>query len=245
MSGTIEVIVQARMGSTRLPGKVMMDLCGKPVLWHVLERIKQCELISDFAVATTTLPQDDAISDFLSGIGVKCFRGDEKDVLSRFYHAALVYPADAIVRVTADCPLIDPNIIDRVIGRFLSSPCGYASNTGEKRTFPRGLDCEIFTFSLLELAFHEADEDYEREHVTPFMYLKQKSIVTLENKYNYSDMRWTLDTTEDFQLIREIYRHFYRGRHDFYMQDVYSFLKQNPHLLELNRNVIQKELISN
>ena len=235
-------IIQARMGSTRLPGKVMRDLCGKPVLWHVIKRVKQARLVDDIVVATSILKTDDTIYNYLNDIGVKCFRGSEDDVLSRYYYAAKQYPADAIVRITADCPLIDPHIIDKVISGFWASSCEYASNGGEERKYPRGLDCEVFTPNLLERAFNEATEAYEREHVTPFMYWKQDSILSVENDKDYADMRWTLDTIEDFQLIQEVYRHFYKGIHNFYMEEIYSFLKDNPEIYQLNHNVKQKEI---
>ena len=242
MGKKVEVIIQARMGSTRLPGKVMMDLFKRPVLWHILERIKQAKLVDEIVVATSVQKADDEIYDYLNSIGTKCFRGSETDVLARYYYAAKQYPADAIVRITADCPLIDPYIIDKVILGFLNSPCEYASNAGEERKYPRGLDCEIFTYSLLERAFNEASQDYEREHVTPFMYWKQDSILSIENDNNYADMRWTLDTIEDFQLIREIYRYFYEGNHNFHMEEIYTFLKKNPNIYELNHNVKQKKV---
>ncbi len=242
MKKRVEVIIQARMGSNRLPGKVMMDLCGKPVLWHILQRVKQAKLVDEIVVATSAQKADDEIYNYLNSIGTKCFRGSEDDVLARYYYAAKQYPADAIVRITADCPLIDPHIIDKVISSFSISACEYASNTGDERKYPRGLDCEIFTCNLLNRAFYEAVQDYEREHVTPFMYWKQDSILSIENNNNYADMRWTLDTIEDFQLINEIYKYFYKGAHNFYMEEIYTFLKDNPDIYELNRNVKQKKV---
>ncbi|WMJ24045.1 glycosyltransferase family protein [Paludicola sp. MB14-C6] len=240
MKKKVEVIIQARMGSTRLPGKVMLNLCGKPVLWHVLQRVKQAKKVDDIIVATSNLQADDIIADYLNSIDTKCFRGDESDVLSRYYYATKKYPADAIIRITADCPLIDPNVIDDVVSCFFTHSCKYASNFSQKRSFPRGLDCEIFSFQLLERAFHEATEDFEREHVTPFMYWKQHKIATIENKEDYSDMRWTLDTLEDFELIQAIYHQFYHGEHNFYMKEIYSFLKSNPQIMLLNQEIQQK-----
>lgn len=245
MCKNIEVIIQARMGSARLPGKVMMDLCGKPVLGHIIERVKQAKLVDDIVVVTSTLKGDDVICSYLNEIGVKCFRGDEADVLSRYYYAVKQFPADAIVRITADCPLIDPNIIDEIINCFTNSICKYVSNTVGKRTYPRGLDCEIFTYGLLERAFNEASENYEREHVTPYMYLKQDSILSIENEEDYSYMRWTLDTIEDFQMIQAVYKNFYKGIHDFYMKDVCSFLQSNPEIYQINYNIKQKPMSEN
>lgn len=243
MPKRVEAIIQARMGSTRLPGKVMMDLCGKPVLWHVLERVKQATLIDDIVVATSSEQADDRIDNFCRINGINCFRGEESDVLSRYYYAAKQYPADAIVRITADCPLIDPYVIDTVIACFRDSSCEYAANFGEERTYPRGLDCEVFRASLLKRAFHEATEEYEREHVTPFMYWKQDNIAHVARQQDDSSMRWTLDTKEDFQLIEEIYRQFYHGKHDFYTEEILAFLKENPAICKLNQNIKQKSVI--
>ncbi|MEG0692646.1 MAG: glycosyltransferase family protein [Oscillospiraceae bacterium] len=242
MKKKIEVVIQARMGSSRLPGKVMMNLCQKPVLWHILERVKQATWVDNIIVATSTLEADNAIANYLKSIGVTCFRGDESNVLSRYYNAVKQYPASAIVRITADCPLIDPFVIDRVISSFLDSSFEYATNVGEARNYPRGLDCEIFTCDLLERAFHEATEDYEKEHVTPFMYWKQDSILSIVNEKEYSNMRWTLDTIEDFQLIEAIYNHFYQSTHDFYMDDIYEFVVNNPPIFKINHNVMQKQI---
>lgn len=242
MSIGVEAIIQARMGSERLPGKVMMDLCGKPVLWHVIERVKQSRLIEDIVVATSDRETDDVIESFVAKLGIKVFRGSESNVLSRFFFAEKAYPADAIVRITADCPLIDPQIIDQVVECYLKTPYEYVSNTGEKANFPRGLDCEVFSSRLLARAFYEATEEYEREHVTPFMYLKQDSVFRVENRADYSDMRWTLDTFEDFQLIQAVYRYFYIDRHDFYMDDIYSYIVQNPEIYRLNRHIKQKPI---
>lgn len=241
MEKKIEVIIQARMGSSRLPGKVMMNLCGKPVLWHVIERVKQSVQIDDIVVATSTQKFDDEIEDFLKSIGTRFFRGDEKNVLSRYYEAAKQYPASAIVRITADCPLIDPHVIDKVVSCFLENNFDYASNIGNRK-YPRGLDCEVFTFNLLERAVYESTDEYEKEHVTPFMYLKQNSILSVENDKDYSNMRWTLDTIEDFIFIKKIYDRFYKGDHDFYMQDIYEYVVKNPEIYKINNHVIQKSI---
>lgn len=235
-------IIQARMGSQRLPGKVMLELCSKPVLWHVIERVKQAGLISDTAVATSVEKNDDIICGYLDAAGVKYFRGSEKDVLSRFYNAALFFKADNIVRITADCPLIDPNVIDRVVRAFLHGGVEYASNTGDERTYPRGLDCEVFSSRLLKSAFEKSKFGYEREHVTPFMYMEQDSVMFVKNDKDYGGMRWTLDTKEDFELIKKIYSHFYKGAHNFYMEDICSYLKSNPEICSLNQGVKQKGL---
>jgi spore coat polysaccharide biosynthesis protein SpsF len=243
MKKRVEAIIQARMGSTRLPGKVMMDLCGKPVLWHVVERVKQAAQVDEIVVATSTKQADHRIDTFCRENGINCFRGEGSDVLSRYYGASTVYPGDGIVRITADCPLVDPHVIDEVIACYRDSSCEYASNFGEKRTYPRGLDCEIFSASLLKRAVHEATEEYEREHVTPFMYWKQERVAYVTRQQDESSMRWTLDTREDFQLIEAIYQKFYHGKHDFYTEEILAFLKENPAICKLNQNIKQKTII--
>ncbi|HFQ80024.1 MAG TPA: acylneuraminate cytidylyltransferase, partial [Desulfobacterales bacterium] len=166
----VTAIIQARMGSTRLPGKVMKHLTGKTVLQHVIDRVASARLLDEVIVATTISPQDDIIVTEAQKAGAKIFRGSEDDVLARYYHAAKTYKAEIIVRVTSDCPLFDPQILDEMLGIFLKENANgfnldYMSNSLQP-TFPRGLDAEIFTMRVLTKTFHEADKDYEREHVT-------------------------------------------------------------------------------
>lgn len=175
----IVAIIQARMGSTRLPGKVMKKMFGRTVLSHVIERVKQSEEINEIVIATSTLEQDEVISKEAKKCGVNCFRGSEDDVLSRYYFTAKENNADAVVRITTDCPLIDPSIIDKIINNYKKNSYNLVTNAGidtSQRKYPRGLDTEVFSIKDLEKAFSNAIESYQREHVTPYIYIKTPDI---------------------------------------------------------------------
>ena len=244
MEKTVAVI-QARMGSTRLPGKVLRDLCGKPVLAHVIQRVRQMQTVDDIVIATTTRDQDDVLADLCGDLSVNCFRGSEADVLARYYHAARENHADHVVRITSDCPLYDPVVGDLVIDFYHDHGYDIVSNAGaldSKRTYPPGLDTEVFSFRALEEAFQLATETYQREHVTPYIYEQQANRVYHFNyPEDFSHFRWTLDTPEDYRLIQEVYDKLYRGEHDFYMMDIVALMKQAPHLPQLNASVRQKK----
>ena len=235
-------IIQARMGSSRLPGKVLSDLAGKPMLACVAERTASAETVDDVVVATTTLPGDDVISDFNIAQGWGCFRGSESDVLDRYYRAALEYRADVIVRVTSDCPLIDPQIVDQVVREFFERQPGldYASNVVPDRTYPRGLDVEVISLGALHRAWKEDQNPAWREHVTPYLYNHPElfRIHCVTNNVDFSSMRWTVDTPEDLALVRRIYNHL--GHANFHWQDVLGVLDQHQDWLEINRQVEQK-----
>jgi len=243
---TVNAIIQARIGSTRLPGKVLMDLHGKPVLEHVILRLQQSAMIDRIIVATSMSPENDGLAQAVEGWGIPVFRGNETDVLDRYYEAAKMFPAEVFVRITADCPLIDPRITDLVIEAYLSGKGRYVTNAGgdqHLRTFPRGLDTEVFSWELLAEAHELATEEYEREHVTPYMYWKQDRVFYLKNPVNLSHHRWTLDTWEDYRFIEEIYKRFYHGDHDFYMDDVVGYLTENPDLRAINNEIKQKAVV--
>jgi spore coat polysaccharide biosynthesis protein SpsF len=235
-------IIQARMGSSRLPGKVLMDLCGASVLDRVVSRLGRSQEITQIVVATTSAPADDAIVRECDRLQALCFRGSEDDVLGRYYECARAYPANAIVRITSDCPLIDPNLVDETIRMFRSEHADYASNV-IPRTYPRGLDTEVFTCDALERAGREAREPYEREHVTPYFYQHPETfrLASVSGAVDYSHYRWTLDTREDLELLRAIYSRF-EGRDDFSWQDVIALMKREAQLAELNSQVLQKSL---
>lgn len=237
-------IIQARMGSTRLPGKVLKNLCGKPVLEHVIDRVRQSKKIDDIVVATTDLPQDDIIMELSQKCGVKYFRGDEDDVLSRYYYAAKENRAAHIVRITSDCPLYDPNVGDDVIAFFREHDYDIVSNAGAldtRRTFPPGFDTEVFSWDCLKDAFDNARNRYQREHVTPYMYESSSNHwCNYHLDHDCSGYRLTLDTPEDFTLIQALYNHFYKGAHDFYLSEIVGFLSTEPQLLKLNEAVYQK-----
>jgi len=239
------VIVQTRMGSTRLPGKVMMDLCGKPVIDHVIDRLKRSRLSDEIIIATTTLERDKVVVEQAKKNGVKWFCGSEDDVLSRYYCAAKENDLDVVVRVTSDCPLIDPVILDNVVDFYMSNNYTLVTNAGinfEQRTFPRGLDVEVFSFSMLEYAFNNAQKSYQREHVTPYLYETYfDSIYYYKNDVDYSNFRWILDTDEDYALISAIYDRLYKKYgSNFGLYEVLELMKSNPELSMINAHVQQK-----
>ncbi|MBD2691071.1 cytidylyltransferase domain-containing protein [Anabaena catenula] len=239
-------IIQARMGSTRLPGKVMKQLCGKTVLSHVISRVQACSLLDKLVVATTTSLADDVIIEEAEKCNVKWFRGSEEDVLERYYLAAKEYQAELIVRVTSDCPLFDPEVLTGMLEYFQTATSDgleidYLSNC-LRRSYPRGLDAEVFTFNGLEKAFQESYQPYEREHVTPYIY-EHPGIFNLHNQTyddDLSDYRWTLDTEDDWRLIEEIYKNLYREGEIFTTDQIVDFLEENPDLFMLNTHVEQK-----
>lgn len=235
-------IIQARMGSTRLPGKVLRDLAGKPVLAHVVARCQRATLLDQVVVATTDQPDDDAIVSLCKQHDWSNFRGSQDDVLDRYYQAAQHYKADVVARITSDCPLIDPEVIDQVVQAFQANDCDYASNTLPPRNYPRGLDVEVFSFDTLSNAWQEDKDPAWREHVTPYIY-RHPEIFTLHvvtNDIDYSHMRWTVDTPEDLAFVQKIYESFHG--HDFSWRDVLHLLNQHPEWLEINRNIQQKEV---
>jgi spore coat polysaccharide biosynthesis protein SpsF len=237
-------IIQARMGSTRLPGKVLMDLGGITVLAHVLRRTCRATLIQGAMVATTESVADDAIVRECHRFDVPCFRGSEEDVLDRYYQAAHTCNAEAVVRVTSDCPLIDRELIDKTIRIFLDQRADYASNISP-RTYPRGLDTEVFSMPALERAWREAREPSQREHVTPYLYVHPELFrqASTSGHPDYSQYRWTLDTREDLSLLRAIYARF--GNQDgFTWREVIALMEDEPELRELNAHVAQKSLNS-
>jgi spore coat polysaccharide biosynthesis protein SpsF len=238
----IIAILQARMRSSRLPGKVLMDICGKTMVARVIERVKKAEAINKIVIATTKKPDDDEIVNECKKTVDAIYRGSEEDVLDRYYCTAKKYGAHAIVRITCDCPLIEPTIIDRVVRAFLKESPDYASNTLE-RTYPRGLDVEIMTKDVLKKAWEEAEKPYERTHVTPYIYQHSKAynLLSVKNAEDLSVGRWTVDTQEDLLFIREIYSQF-KNQEDFSWRDVISLLVKNPQLREINGEIQQKHL---
>lgn len=234
-------IVQARMGSTRLPGKVLKDLAGEPLLARVVQRTTRARGLSDIVVATTEDASDDAIVDLCQVRGWQFFRGDQEDVLDRYYRSALAFGADIIVRITSDCPLVEPEIVDRVMGEILqhSEEVDYATNS-LVRTFPRGLDVEAISFAALEKAWQDDTNPAWREHVTPYIWRHPEKfkIRNVASDTDYSHMRWTVDTLEDLTFIRKIYDYFQDDT--FTWRDVLHLLEIYPEWLEINRHVQQK-----
>ena len=238
----ITAIIQARMGSTRLPGKVLMDLGGKTVLARVVSRLRRAALVNEIVVATTNSAADDAIVRECHQLEVPSFRGSETDVLDRYYEAARVCEDGAIVRITSDCPVVDPQLVDETI-RVFHQQCGDCASNVFPRTYPRGLDTEIFTITALEQAWRDAHEPYEREHVTPYFYEHPElfRLVSQRGQTDYSQYRWTLDTAEDLELLRTIYSRF-DDEDDFSWRKVIQLMEHEPELAELNSRVIQNAM---
>jgi|APSaa5957512622_1039677.scaffolds.fasta_scaffold119129_1 spore coat polysaccharide biosynthesis protein SpsF (cytidylyltransferase family) len=238
----ILAILQARFSSTRLPGKVLKKILGKPMLSLQLERIKHSKRIEELIVATSTEDSDNKIESLCKSMEIPCFRGSLNDVLDRFYQAALPYKPENIVRLTGDCPLIDPLIIDNVIDLCIRGEFDYVSNALEP-TFPDGLDVEAFKFSALETAWKEAFLPSHREHVTPFIYQNPERfrIDNYRNNIDLSYLRWTVDLPQDFELVRQIYEALYRQNPKFTTQDILTFLHNNPSLLQINKSILRNE----
>jgi len=239
-------IVQARMGSKRLPGKVLEDLCGETVLARVIERVAACKRIDDVVVATTDLSRDDGVAREASRRGAKCFRGSEEDVLGRYFGAATRYGAEVVVRATADSPLFDPELLSEMLKRFFElqtcdTPVDYLSNT-RTRSYPIGLGAEIFGFDALERAAREATDPYDREHVTPYLYREpgRFCVHAYVGEVDLSHHRWTLDTPEDLRFIRTIYSALTDAGTDVTTQAVLDLLRARPELAALNAHVQQR-----
>jgi spore coat polysaccharide biosynthesis protein SpsF len=238
----VVAIVQARMGSTRLPGKVLEDLAGEPVLVRCINRVRRSQKLDEVVVATTAQNEDEIIVQLCAEHGWPYFRGSEQDVLDRYYQAALSYQAQVVVRITSDCPLIEPEVVDRVVKEFLDHQpnLDYAANTLPPRTFPQGLDTEVIGFDALERAWREDRNPAWREHVTPYIYRNPDRFIlyALTSDEDYSSLRWTVDTPEDLAFVRCIYDNFDHDR--FSWREVLGLLDRHREFLEINRHVKQK-----
>ena len=231
----IVAIIQARMGSTRLPNKVMADIHGRPMLKVLVDRLRFSLMLNEIVVATTINLEDDILQSWCLSEGILCFRGSVDDVLSRFYYCAKQLNADIIVRITADDPLKDSSIVDQLISRIISnSNLDYCSNTIIP-TYPEGLDVEVFTFEALQIAFQEAKLVSEREHVTPFIWKNSNKfcIESFEFDRNLSHWRWTVDKAEDLEFIRKLMGAFEKKLNISYL-DIIAYIEKNPDILEIN-----------
>ena len=233
----IGCIIQTRMGSSRLPGKVMMRLDEKStVLEYVINQLSFCKLIDQKIIATTNLEQDNIIEKHAKELGLECFRGNSENVLERYYECAKKYKLDNILRITSDCPLIDPEITDRVIETYLTKKYDYVSNT-LPRTFPIGLDVEVFSFDVLERTWKSATLASEKEHVTPYIRNKKENF-RLHNMKNFKKMdhlRWTLDRIEDFNLIKKIVTKI--DKRPIVMSDILDLFSKQPELIKINEHM--------
>lgn len=235
------IIVQARMTSVRLPGKVLAPILERPMLDFQLERLQAVRTPHVTVVATTVNVADDPVERVARARGCVVLRGSEDDVLDRYARAAALVDAEVVVRVTADCPLIDPDVIAVVLARFAQGGCDYASNT-LRRTYPRGLDVEALGRSVLDLADREASSPADREHVTRFVYRQPSRfrLCGVESSQDLATDRWTVDTLEDLDLVTRIIEALYPTRPDFRMADVLRVLAANPTWRTINADVRQK-----
>lgn len=237
------VIIQARMTSSRLPGKVLKQVLGRPLLAYQLERVGRCRTVDEIVVATTVNATDDPVAEFVEGAGLRVWRGSEADVLSRYAEAADMAAADLVVRLTADCPLIDPALVDQVVETLRDSnpPLDYVSNT-TPRTLPMGLDAEGIRGTALMAAHREAGARQEREHVTPFLYNNKDRFACryLLHEPPITGHRWTVDHPEDFELVRRILETLYPVNPAFTYQDVLTLLEQHPDWPLINRGVYER-----
>lgn len=236
----IAAIIQARMGSSRLPGKVLADICGKPMLWHIINRLSYSDSIEKIIIATTALPEDRQIIDIAEQCSVSCYAGSELDVLDRYYQAAKQYDADPIIRITADCPVIDPFLVDEVLFEYQKS--GYDMYCLDS-SFPDGLDTEVFSMDALQEAYYHARLLSEREHVTPYITKNPDRFrIGRYKKYSdLSDIRWTVDEERDLKLIRIIYSRLYHENEIFTTQNILSLIERNPELRTLNSMIQRNE----
>lgn len=239
----ITVIIQARLGSTRLPGKTLMTVCGKSLLEHLIERVKSSKLVNRIILATTIKEQDRAIVEIAKKNGLLFYRGSENDVLDRFYRTSIAFNAKIIVRVTPDCPILDPRVMDLVISNYIDGDYDYVSNTINP-TYPDGLDVEVFSFKALKKAWADARLASEREHVTAYI-VKHPELFRILNVrrigIDLSHMRWTVDTQYDLDFIRKIFSLFQKEEHLFFMEDVLKALEENPDLMKINKKTIRNE----
>ncbi len=244
---TIIAFVQARMTSTRLPGKVLKPLGSRTAVGYVFHQLSASKRLTKSVLVTSTDQTDDPLVSWAKRHKTECERGSLKDVLDRYYQAAKAYKADVVVRITADCPLIDPAIVDVVIERYMQGDCDYCSNIVPP-TFPDGLDTEVFSFEVLERVWKEASHPVEREHVTAFIHNFSKNfrMANVAAPADYSKLRWTLDTPQDYEFLNRVIQNLemkYIKQPDarFSMRDVLELLNEDKSLLEINNNSTRNE----
>ena len=234
-------IIQARMTSSRLPGKVLLPLANKPVLEHIVERLKLSKKIDEIVISTSKENTDDPIDNFASKNDIALFRGSLNDVLERYYFTAKLFRADAIVRITGDCPLVDYKIVDQLITKFIRGNYDAFSLGG---SFPDGLDCQVFSFSAIERAHHEASLNSDREHVGTYIERPSSKKFKTGHYAKFTDLghyRWTLDEQKDYDFLQEIFNNLYKKNKPFSTKKVLSFLDKNPHLLKINDSIPRNE----
>ena len=261
MKPRVIAIIQGRMSSSRLPGKILADIAGQPMLQRVFMRTSRAASVSQTIFATTTDPSDDSVAEYCDFSGIPCTRGSLYDVLDRYYQTAKQAKADVVVRITADCPVIDPALIDDVVNTLIENEYDFVCNRLPppwSRTYPIGLDVEACTFKVLAKAWKEAKEPQHREHAMPYFYEgvqlsaisrqlsegvspREFRIALLNHTTDFGDYRWTVDTPEDLEFMRQVYSHF-DGRDDFTWKEVLDLVHDNPELMKINAGVKHKTL---
>jgi len=238
----IVAVLQARASSRRLPGKVLKPILGKPMLAHQIERVQRARSIERLVLATSANDDDDAVAELGRACGIDVYRGSLDDVLDRFYRAAKPFAPSHVVRLTGDCPLIDPDLIDRIVAFALDGGYDYASNTIQP-TFPDGLDVEVASFEALGTAWREATSVSDREHVMPFLHRQPErfSLGNLAGDEDLSRLRWTVDEPADFEFVRGVYEALHPAKPDFGTQDVLTYLRGTPGLAEINAGFVRNE----
>lgn len=241
----VSAIIQARMGSARLPNKVLMDIESNPLLWHVINRLGFSKEIDEIILAIPDTKENDVLEQFAKQQKIKYFKGSENDVLSRYHQAAEKFACEVVVRVCADRVAIDPEITDLVIKKHLIGDADYTSNT-LKPTFPAGQEVEVFNINVLQRAESEGTQPYQREHVTPYIYLHPEIFnlqnIEAEGGLRRPEIRLTVDTKEDFELVSQIYKHLYRSQNVFDTKAIINLLDKYPELKKINSNIKQKSL---
>ena len=239
----ILTVVQARMGSSRLPGKVLLPLAGQPLLVRMVERVQRSRLAGTVVVATTTEAADDAVAACCTAHGLACFRGDALDLLDRHYQAARHYGAEVVLKIPSECPLIDPAVIDQVLGTYLKNPDQYdfVSNL-HPATFPDGNDVEVMRFEALETAWHEARRPLEREHTTPYFWenpdrFRLANVVWATGQNFSMSHRWTIDYPEDYEFIKAVYEALHPSKPNFGLDDILRLLENRPDIARLNAHL--------
>jgi spore coat polysaccharide biosynthesis protein SpsF len=235
-------ILQARMGSTRFPSKVLMEIKGKSLLESYVDRVRPSKSIDKIIIATTIKENDDQIEHLAAKIGVECFRGSENDLLDRYYQCARKCKADVIVRLTPDDPFVDHEVIDRAVGIFLKQKVDFVTNHFEP-TYPEGLDIEVYSFQAMEKSWKEAKLLSEREHVFPYIQNNPDKfkIINFKQEKDYSHLRWTIDYECDFEMTKKIYDHLYDKKHIFLQDDILKLVKEHPEIAEMNSHIKRRE----
>ena len=242
----IDVIIQARVNSVRFPYKILVNIYGKSVLSHCIDRVSRMKTINNIIVAIPDTFQNDILEYDISNNKftkpVYIFRGDEYDVLDRYYKAATNYESDIIVRITSDCPLIDAGVSDSVVTGYLNNECDMCFNS-KPRTYPLGLDTQVIDYDLLKFVWKNASTQYDREHVVPFIIDNQDKfkILNITNNNNIGNLRWTIDYPEDMQFIIEVYKRLYNKNIYFSMKDILNILEKEPYLNNINKRNVSNE----